>query len=77
MDDLTEAARSLCSARPLLTRSELARQLGISQPTLAGRLDGRTGWTFSEAIVISRLSGIDLDQLAKDVAGGGAGDELQ
>ena len=47
------------------TRDELAKELGMTRPTLANRLNGTTKWEWDEVLKISRLVGCSLDWLAE------------
>ena len=46
-----------------MTRGQLAQELGISRATLRSRIDGRSGWMFSEVVKIARMTGCDLNDL--------------
>lgn len=46
------------------TREKLAEEIGITRPTLNGRLDGKSKWMWDEVIEISRITGCSLDELA-------------
>lgn len=46
------------------TRTILAKELGISRPTLSGRLSGATKWKWDEVVEISRLLNCSLNDLA-------------
>lgn len=45
-------------------RDTLAKELGMTRPTLANRLSGKSKWEWEEVIRISRLVGCSLDDLA-------------
>lgn len=45
-------------------RERLAKELGITRPTLNGRLKGESAWTWDEVLTISELTGNTLDELA-------------
>jgi plasmid maintenance system antidote protein VapI len=46
------------------SREVLAKELGMTRPTLNSRLDGRGKWSWEEVIRLSRLLGCTLDELA-------------
>lgn len=46
------------------TKAKLAKQLGISRPTLDGRISGRSKWTWDEAVAVAEIVGCTLDDLA-------------
>lgn len=46
------------------TRDKLAAEIGISRPTLNGRLDGKSRWQWDEVIEVARIVGCSLDELA-------------
>jgi len=46
------------------SRKELAEALGMSRPTLNGRLDGATKWSWEEVVKLSGIIGCSLDELA-------------
>lgn len=46
------------------TRELLAKEIGISRPTLQARLDGRSKWNWEDVIQISRVTSTSLDELA-------------
>lgn len=46
------------------TKAELAEILGISRPTLNDRFAGKSKWTWDEAIIVARISGCTLNDLA-------------
>lgn len=46
------------------TQARLAEEIGISRPTLAGRLQGKTKWNWEDVLAISRITGATLDELA-------------
>ena len=46
------------------TREKLADEIGITRPTLNGRLDGKSKWMWDEVIEIARITGATLDELA-------------
>ena len=46
------------------TQELLASKIGISRPTLAGRLNGKSKWNWEDVIRISQLVGVSLDELA-------------
>ena len=47
------------------TRSKLADEIGISRPTLNSRLDGKSKWLWDEVVIIARLTGCSLNDLAE------------
>jgi DNA-binding XRE family transcriptional regulator len=46
------------------TREKLAAEIGITRPTLNGRLDGNSKWTWEEVIEVARITGCSLNELA-------------
>lgn len=46
------------------TREKLADEIGITRPTLNGRLDGKSKWTWEEVIEIARITKCSLNELA-------------
>ena len=46
------------------TKDKLAAEIGISRPTLNGRLDGKSKWQWDEVIEVARLTCCSLDELA-------------
>lgn len=46
------------------TKDKLAAELGISRPTLNGRLDGKSKWQWDEVVEVARLTCCSLDELA-------------
>ena len=46
------------------TRIRLAAELHISRPALDKRLNGKTKWKWEEVLVVARLTGSTLDDLA-------------
>lgn len=46
------------------TKAMLAKILGMSRPTLDNRLDGKSKWTWDEAIAIANLTECTLNDLA-------------
>lgn len=46
------------------TRDKLAAEIGISRPTLNGRLDGKSKWQWDEVIEVARITGCTLNELA-------------
>ena len=46
------------------TRETLAKELGMTRPTLATRLNGTSKWEWEEVINVSRLTSCSLDWLA-------------
>ena len=46
------------------TQALLAEEIGISRPTLSGRLSGKSKWIWEEVLQISRITGASLDELA-------------
>ena len=46
------------------TRALLAKEIGISRPTLNGRLEGKTKWNWEDVLEISRITGASLEELA-------------
>lgn len=47
-----------------MTRDEIAKELGISRPTLARKLRGKSGWKWAEVVKVSEMTGCTLDELA-------------
>ena len=45
------------------SRDLLAERLGMTRPTLAGRIKGETEWTWNEVKIIAELTGASLDEL--------------
>ena len=66
--DLSKAVREYQAANRV-TQSELAAQLGILQPSLAQRLNGRTRWTINDLINLS-LVGVEIPEFPKADATG-------
>ena len=48
-----------------ITKDALANSLGISRCALFARLKGRTMWHLDEAIKLSELLGVPIDELAR------------
>lgn len=46
------------------TREMLAQEIGITRPTLSGRLNGDSKWNWDEVIEIARLTDSTLNELA-------------
>lgn len=46
------------------TRETLAKELGMTRPTLATRLNGTSKWEWEEVVNVSRLTNCSLDWLA-------------
>jgi len=46
------------------TREKLAEEIGITRPTLNGRLDGKSKWQFDEVVKVAQLTGCSLNELA-------------
>lgn len=46
------------------TREKLAEEIGITRPTLSGRLDGKSKWQFDEVVKVAQLTGCSLNELA-------------
>lgn len=46
------------------TKDKLAAEIGITRPTLNGRLDGKSKWQWDEVIEIARITRTTLDELA-------------
>lgn len=46
------------------TREKLADEIGITRPTLNGRLDGKSKWQWDEVIQVARITGCSLNELA-------------
>lgn len=46
------------------TREKLAKEIGITRPTLNGRLDGKSSWQWDEVIEVARITGCSLNELA-------------
>ena len=47
-------------ARARMTRTKMARQMGITLGTLSLKLSGNTDFTFTEAIMIKKLLKVDI-----------------
>ena len=47
------------------TRDKLSEALGMTRPTLNGRLRGETEWTWNEVKAIAKLTDSTLDELAR------------
>lgn len=48
-----------------ITKSELAERLGIGRSALYEKLGGRNSWFLDEAVKLSGLLGITVDELAE------------
>lgn len=48
-----------------ITKSELAERLGIGRSALYEKLSGRNPWFLDEAVKLSGLLGITVDELAE------------
>ena len=46
------------------TRDKLAAEIGITRPTLNGRLDGKSKWLWDEVIEVARITECSLNELA-------------
>lgn len=46
------------------TRTKLADGLGITRPTLASRLSGKSKWSWDEITKLSQITGASLNELA-------------
>ena len=46
------------------TREKLADEIGITRPTLNGRLDGKSKWMWDEVVEVARITGCSLNELA-------------
>ena len=46
------------------TQQKLAEEIGITRPTLRGRLYGKSKWEWDEVIEIARITGSTLNELA-------------
>ena len=46
------------------TREMLAKEIGITRPTLAGRLSGESKWNWNEVIEVARITNSSLNELA-------------
>ena len=46
------------------TREKLADEIGITRPTLNGRLDGKSKWQWDEVIQVARITECSLNELA-------------
>lgn len=55
-------------ARRGFTQKQLADLLGMSQPTVSGRMTGRTDFTVSEVRAVARWLGVPLVALLEDAA---------
>ncbi len=47
------------------TRDKLAKELGMTRPTLQNRLNGTSKWEWEEVIKVSKLTGCTLNELAE------------
>ena len=47
------------------TRDQLAKELGMSRPTLQNRINGTAKWEWEEVVKVSRLTGCTLNELAE------------
>ncbi len=47
------------------TRDQLAKELGMSRPTLQNRINGTTKWEWEEVVKVSLLTGCTLNELAE------------
>ena len=47
-----------------MTRDAIARELGISKPTLKRRLTGKSSWKWAEVVKVSEMTGCSLNELA-------------
>lgn len=45
-------------------REKLADEIGISRPTLASRLSGKSKWNWDEVVKLAKLVGCTLDEMA-------------
>lgn len=50
--------------KPGNNRVKLAEEIGITRPTLNGRLDGKSKWQFDEVVKVAQLTGCSLNELA-------------
>ena len=46
-----------------LTQAELAAKLGIGTPTISKKLNGISDWTVTELQLMSKLFGVNIDEL--------------
>ena len=46
------------------TRQLLAEEIGISRPTLADRLSGKSKWNWEEVVKVARITNSSLNELA-------------
>lgn len=46
------------------TKGKLANELGISRTSLRKKLYGNVGWSWEQAIEISKITNVPLDELA-------------
>ena len=46
------------------TRGKLAKEIGISRPALSKRLSGDTEWNWNDVLVIAKVTGCTLNELA-------------
>lgn len=46
------------------TKAELAKLLGLSRPTLDGRLAGKSKWNWEDVVKVSEITGCTLNELA-------------
>ena len=60
----TEAAVAVYLKRTGMSQEELAQRIGMTDNTLRRRLNGRNDFTLPEAVRLSELLGVSLDQLA-------------
>lgn len=47
------------------TRDQLAKELGMTRPTLFNRINGTAKWEWEEVVKVSKLVGCSLDELAE------------
>lgn len=46
------------------SRENLANEIGISRPTLASRLSGKSKWNWDEVVKLAKIVGCTLDEMA-------------
>ena len=49
-----------------MTQAQLAAAIGVSQPTISDWINGHMSPSFDRLIVISRVTGLSLDELVDD-----------
>lgn len=51
-----------------ISQAELARRVGVKQPTVWGWINGRSAPSAKTLVVLSRQTGISIDELLRDSA---------